>query len=86
MMQSLNSVYPKSYAVHALVADQPGPLETLTTCREDKFVDLAESTFSSKRPDKALEAAVCQMISLVFLTLGRDCLASYDTLFEMIQV
>lgn len=49
-------------------------------------MDLAESTFSSKRPDKALESAVCHMISLVFLTLGRECLSSYDTLFELIQV
>lgn len=61
-------------------------LETCATCREQKFVDLAESTFSSKRPDKALETAVCQMISLVFLTLGRDCLSAYDSLFDLMQV
>eukprot|EP00892_Ulva_mutabilis_P012448 jgi/Ulvmu1/9576/UM054_0006.1 len=53
--------------------------------QEGKFVDLAESTLSSKRPDKALETAVCQMMALVFLTLGRDCLSAYDSLFELIQ-
>lgn len=71
---------------HQWCVDIIGSGNALATCREGRFVDLAESTFSCKRPDKALEAAVCQMISLVFLTLGRDCLSAYDSLFELIQV
>lgn len=41
---------------------------------------------TAKRLDRAMEGAVARLVASTFVTLGRDCQASFDALFDCLQV
>ena len=56
------------------------------TCREERLAGYAESVLTSKRSDKAAEAAVAHALAALFVTLGRDCAATFALLAEPLEV
>lgn len=54
--------------------------------REERIAGYAESALTSKRGDKAVEAATARVLAALFLTLGRDCAATFAALAEPLEV
>lgn len=49
-------------------------------------MDLTISVLKLRKPDKALQVATCQLVSTMFVTLGKDAEDSYNTLFPVLKV